>query len=240
MIEYPLNFNSEEEHILHILKNRDYYNKILNMVNVDKVTELASGINNNNSYYKGEFNERVLEENIRERFNEWEIDNNKKMNKMDIRIKNKETGKVIGIECKNKKRLTKEDIDKFKRDKVVNKFEGNVFVSKSKISKVVEKVNYCNLIDNDLYIYSDSNEVIMNYMDIYIRFINDRECEVSNNIMFEELEPLINNHNRQKKELLAQDKMWLKLIRERGNSELLSNHLYIIVRSKCKSGKEPY
>lgn len=240
MIEYPLKLESEEEHILHVLKYRDYYTKILNMVNIEKVSKLASGLNQESSYYKGEFNERLMEENIRERFSEWEIDNKKQMNKMDIRIKNKTTGKTIGIECKNKKRLTREDLDKFKKDKIVNKFEGNVFVSKCKINKVVDKVNYCNLIDNDLYIYSDSNEIVMNYLDVYIRFINEKEDNRLKDIKFEQIEPLISSHNRQKKEMLVQDKMWVKLIREQGRVELLNNYMYIVTKSSCKSGREPY
>ena len=80
----------------------------------------------------------------------------------------------------------------------------------------------------------------MNYMDIYIRFINQQESIKCNNILFEQLEPLINNHNKQKKELLVQDKLWLKLIKEQGKSEMLSNHLYIVSKSKCKSGNAPY
>ena len=70
---------------------------------------------------------------------------------------------------------------------------------------------------------------------MYISNISINNTEDS--IKLEDVETLYNNHNQQKKELLKQDKVFLKVIH---NKDLLKNHLYITTKSNCKSGKPPY
>ena len=46
---------------------------------------------------------------------------------MDIRLKNNDL--QIGIECKYKKSISRDDLDKFKKDKLTNNFVGGIFIS---------------------------------------------------------------------------------------------------------------
>ena len=48
---------------------------------------------------------------------------------MDIRMNHKTKKYTIGIECKNKKNIIQNDIDKFKNDKLRNNFKLSVFLS---------------------------------------------------------------------------------------------------------------
>lgn len=48
---------------------------------------------------------------------------------MDIILKHFENKIIIGIECKNKKKIVKNDIDKFFRDLSFNGFNNAVFIS---------------------------------------------------------------------------------------------------------------
>ena len=73
------------------------------------------------------------------------------------------------------------------------------------------------------------------YLEVYISNISTNNTE--NSIKLEDVETLYNNHNQQKKELLKQDKVFLKIIQ---NENLLKNHLYITTKSNCKSSKPPY
>ena len=237
-LSYPLIFNSEDELVKHIQKHSNFYEKILNL-NLNnkhkKLIDLHTNINKTSSYYKGEFNEQLLQEVISNKFTDWNIDETKKMKCMDIRLHHKSLNLSIGIECKNKQTITKTDLTKFISDKSSNKFNGNIFISNSPIPQILKIQNSCTIINDDIYIYSQEIPTIINYLEVYIS--NLQEMGENININIEDIHTLFNNHNSQKQQLLKQDKVFLQLIKD---ESLLKNHLYITTKSKCKSNKPPY
>ena len=242
-LSYPLIFNSEDELIKHIQEHSNFYEKILNLNLKNKhkkLIDLHTNINKTSSYYKGEFNEQLLQEVISNKFTDWNIDETKKMKCMDIRLHHKSLNLSIGIECKNKQTITKTDITKFISDKSSNKFNGNIFISNSPIPQILKIQNSCTIINDDLYIYSQEMPTIINYLEVYISKMCEmgEECEEEEEkINIEDIHTLFNNHNSQKQQLLKQDKVFLQLIKD---ESLLKNHLYITTKSRCKSNKAPY
>jgi uncharacterized protein YbcV (DUF1398 family) len=204
---------------------------------IDEMSKLRRGISNGVSpYHIGEFNEKVLEEALKKEFGDWEVDEIKKMHAMDIRMS--KGGVRLGIECKMKKSVSKGDITKFISDKVRNKFDGNIFVSNCKISNLVENINNCCIEDGNLYIYSEDTIQIINFIKVYIESIKVEEDENEEIINNEIMKDVFNNHTKHKKELLTQDKLMVKLMRDLGLST--KGFLYMGVVSKYKGGKCPY
>ena len=151
---YPLKFNNEEELTKHILEHSDFYNKVLERDIKEKhkkLVDLHTNINSTSSYYIGEFNEQLLQEVIMTKFNDWKIDEGKKMKCMDIRMYNEVKNLKIGIECKYKKKLTKTDITKFISDKSSNKFNGNIFISNCIIPAILKEENSCKTSINKIF-----------------------------------------------------------------------------------------
>lgn len=206
---------------------------------IDELSSLKQGISNGvSSYHIGEYNEKILEEALKKEFCDWEVDEVKKMHAMDIRMS--KDGIRLGIECKMKKSVSKSDLTKFISDKVKNKFDGNIFLSNCKIPNLVEEDNNCCIEDGNLYIYSQDTLQIINFIKVYIQIINseeddEEEEEVINN---EIMKDVFNNHSKQKKEMLVQDKLMVKLMRELGIST--KGFLYMGVATKYKGGKCPY
>ena len=84
------------------------------------------------SMYKGEFQEKKMELILKEYFSQnYEILGDKHMKCMDIRVKHKSKEYTIGVECKYKKKITKQDIEKFKSDKISNDFKASIFLTTS-------------------------------------------------------------------------------------------------------------
>ena len=235
---YPLTFTSESELIKHIRENDSFYSGVLekDIKNKHKkLVDLHTNINSTSSYYVGEFNEQLLQEVIISKFDDWKIDERKKMKCMDIRMYNDTKNLKIGIECKYKKKITKTDITKFISDKSSNKFNGNIFISNSIIPNILKEENTCKILNDDLYIFSQHIPTILNYIEVYISSL--RESEEEEVINVEDVHTLFNNHNIQKQNLLKQDKVFLQIIKD---DSLLKNHLYLTTKSNCKSSKAPY
>ena len=235
---YPLTFDCEEDLIKHIQNNNTFYENVLNkqldtkhkkLIDLHKHSESSTG-----SYYIGEFNEQLLQEVITNKFTNWTIDKHKRMKCMDIRMSHKTNNLSISIELKHKKKLTKNDITKFISDKSNNNFDGHIFISNCSIPNILTTPNTCTINNDDLYIYSSNINTILNYIEVYISNITTNTNE--NNINIEDIHTLYNNHNQQKKELLKQDKVFIRII----NKDLLKNHLYITTKSNCKNSKPPY
>ena len=137
---YPIVLNTQEDLIKFVRENEIMIRGILGdndelerkQKTIDELTKLKEGIKDGvSSYYIGEFSERVLQQRLSEGMDGWEMDDKKRMNAMDIRMKR--GGIRVGIECKRKNKVSKGDLDKFKRDKMKNKFDGNIFISTCKI-----------------------------------------------------------------------------------------------------------
>lgn len=232
LIEGILDENEGYETELVSIKNE----LLLKQQTIDELIHLKEGISQGvSSYHIGEFNEKILQKKIIEELDDWNIDKIKKMHAMDIRL-NK--GSInIGIECKRKNKLTKTDLNKFLSDKVNNKFDGNIFISTCEIPKIIKNINNCCIIDNNLYIYSDDIQQIISFIKVYIQTISESE-KIDNIIDNEVMTDIFNNHNKQKKQLLVQDKVMVKLMRQLGVST--KGFLYMGVVSKYKNGINPY
>ena len=114
------------------------------------------------SMYKGEYRELQQEIMIGNLFSEnYTIDGKKCMHKMDIRMIHKEHEYTIGIETKEKKKLTLIDINKFHTDRLNNNFWGGIFIStECSIKGYVQKKDTYKLTNNELYIYSNDANLI--------------------------------------------------------------------------------
>ena len=110
---YPLIFNNKEEHIHHIKQNIDFYKEVLEHEDYEKMISKRTGETSNN---KGKVFEYMIDLLLKHNIgNDFDIIRNNKIRRMDLRLRNKKNEEcVIGIECKDKKVITKNDIDKFK------------------------------------------------------------------------------------------------------------------------------
>ena len=196
------------------------------------------------SVYKGEFCEKQKELILIESFGEeFEIDGSKVKEKMDIRMNNREKGYCIGIELKEKKKLTKkDDLDKFLRDKTVNDFKGSVLIStQAPIGNIVEEIDTFKIEGDALYIYSANTELIIIVMHVYIQYL-ELEQNDEKNILNERTDMIVSLYNEWcnlKKCVASKDKLYTKYLKEIGIN-LSNGHLYLVSKSKCKSNKIPY
>lgn len=196
------------------------------------------------SVYKGEFCEKATEMILNESFGEkFEIDGSKVKEKMDIRMISKEKDYCIGIELKEKKKLTKkEDLDKFLRDKTVNDFKGSVFIStQAPIGNIVEEKDTFKIEGDALYIYSANTELIIIIMHVYIQYL-ELEQNDEKNILNERTDMIVSLYNgwcNFKKYAASQDKLYTKYLKDIGIN-LSNGHIYLVSKSKCKCNKIPY
>lgn len=249
---YPIILNNKEDLIKFVQENKDMILDILEdedeisqlqyqldekQQKIDEFIYLQDGISKGvSSYHVGEFNEKILQERLSEELNDWEVDKDKKMKAMDIRLVKENI--TIGIECKQKKNITKNDLNKFKKDKLSNKFDGNIFISNNKIPNIIGNINNCLVLDKDLYIYSNNIDQIVNFIKVYIQTVVASTQDDQSIINKEVMSEIFVNHSKQKKTLLEQDKVMVKLMRELGVST--KGFLYLGVSSKYKGGKNPY
>ena len=228
---YPLIFNTEEEHIKHIKDNIKFYKDILEHEDYEKMMSKRNGETSNN---KGKVFEYMIDLLLTHNIgNYFEIIRNNKIRRMDLRLKHKTDEYLIGIECKDKKTVTKKDIEKFKRDKVENKFKKSIFVSTHKIPKILSEENTCKIIEDELYIYSKDYMFIAGVINCYVNNVTDEDKE--NNIK-EVIDKIVNIYSiwKQAQQIHLQlDKSLLDIIRGVDDS-IINNHLYLIPKSFCK------
>ena len=228
---YPLIFNTEEEHIKHIKDNIKFYKDILEYEDYEKMISKRTGETSNN---KGKVFEYMIDLLLTHNIgNYFEIIRNNKIRRMDLRLKHKTDEYLIGIECKDKKIVTKKDIEKFKRDKVENKFKKSIFVSTHKIPKILSEEHTCKIIEDELYIYSKDYMFIAGVINCYVNNVTDEDKE--NNIK-EVIDKIVNIYSiwKQAQQIHLQlDKSLLDIIRGVDDS-IINNHLYLIPKSFCK------
>ena len=245
-----------ENKLLEELNKKDlfYQERIKNMEELVSLIQLKN--QGEASMYKGEsFEKKVsitLEESSISSF--CTVDSQKMNRMMDIRLLHKfKNNYKIGIECKDKKVITKEDLTKFKRDKLENSFNYGVFVSTSKIPHILENENEYKIVDNEIYIYSKEEnfiKLIPCIINCIISTINDEEEEEEEEEegynkeerIKELIDRIINIYNgwrKVQKQNLEYDKIIVDTIRNISESEL-KGHLYIASKSNLKGGKTVY
>lgn len=236
---------------------KDQNEKQKELLNIKKKTEST------HSMYKGLFEEKRIECFLNEYFGDhFDIDHENKNKQMDIIMTHKTEKYVIGVECKNKKKITKCDIHKFKRDKLNNNFKGSVFISsdapipfesqnKSNMSKDVrclldpnhsgvQKNTYW--IDKDeIYIHSNDNFLIYIFIRNFIMNITSKPCEIETKYHIDTVCELYRHWTDMKKMFCKSDRVFIKYLKRMELFGSLSKgHLYVTPKSHCKNEKPPY
>lgn len=216
--------------------------------NLEKVNKQKS---TPSSYSIGEFNELLLKNCLSDDLvfqDNWDIDINKKMNCMDIRLINKKAENIIiGIECKHKQVINMSDIDKFNRDKIKNKFMGNIFVSNRRIPNYVEEINSFKLVGNDLYICSEDIYSIKNLIILYIQQIsinnnkeNRKEDDTDNLLEFTDAQYKL--HQLAKKNIKKIDEFYIQkfkqILNEKDFKKLLGQNFFILKKGEINKHKK--
>ena len=200
---------------------------------IEEIKKMYGNINGICPVYKGEAFEREQKFILEQSFSNFSIDDEKKMKCMDIRMVKKEDEKfTIGIECKNKDIITKDDIDKFRRDKVTNNFKGNIFLSTTApiIGKVEEQDTFI-FDDTGCWIYSYNNLMIVSIIKSYISFLeSNKQREDYSDIFL----TLYKHFGRVKKEIKDMDMIFLQHI------GIDKGHLFLTTKTKCKGERNPY
>jgi len=198
------------------------------------------------SVYKGEFGEKQLEYVLREELGQdFNVDGDGGTHKMDIRLAHKTKDYLLGVEVKKKLNLSKRhDLDKFKRDKVLNNFKGAVFVStQSPVKNIVdEKFTWKIINDNELYIYSDDLKFIALVIKMFLQFLECDSVQPRENLrmVMDNIVTLYNTWGTTKTYLLAMDKQLRIAMGNMGLNGAADKQLFLVCKSKCKSAKQPY
>lgn len=227
---YPIIFNNKEEHIRHIRENKEFYKEILEHEDYEMMISKRIGETSNN---KGKVFEYMIDLLLKHNLNnKFDVIKDNKNRRMDLRLRHKEEEYLIGIECKDKKVVTKKDIEKFKRDKVENKFLKSIFVSTHNIPKILKEENSCKILGDELYIFSKDYMFIAGIINCYVNTENKEE-ENKIQIMIDKVINIYNIWKQAQQIHLELDKSLLDMIKGVDDS-LLNNHLYLIPKSYCK------
>lgn len=222
------------------------------------------------SMYKGLFEEKKIEIILTEYFGEFfQITHEIKTKKMDILMKHKSTGFLIGVECKNKKKITREDIDKFKRDKRDNEFDGGIFISTKSpipyqaaapntienrktdpdqktqpimsVSNFHKKRNTYWIHENELYIFSDDSFLIYIFILNFIQSLCSRSETLDQSYHLETICELYKQWSKMKRMFVDSDKIFIQYLKRANLFEVLGQrHLYLTHKTKCKRNNPPY
>lgn len=228
----------DEEHDERLNNLLDENNKLKELV------ELSQKKEGEHSMYKGEFDEKQKEMILNTYFNQnFNIDGKKKMHCMDIRMNHKEHNYTIGIECKNKKKIIQQDIDKFKNDKLNNEFKYSIFLSTdAPIKNIVEQVNCFKFLNDELYIYSKDTNLIIILFTILINQIDNnlnKKSEIGNQLYIDIITNLYKNWTQIKKHCHKMDLDLVNSLKKIG-IELVNGHIYLASKTKCKGSSGPY
>ena len=207
-----------------------------------RLIELQEKSIGTSSVYKGEFNEKVVEKMLVENFGEYfEIDGDKKMKCMDIRMTDRVNRWTVGVEIKCRTTLMSSAIVQFQKDKTANAFKGGIFLScESPIPKKVMKEDTFVIEDNELFIYSKNPTLVIPLISFFItRYLTLTEKNTDAKLMLDVITLVYNQWNKIKRESLEMDKELVKAMSNFGLG-LQSGHLYLNPKTKCIANREPY
>lgn len=166
------------------------------------------------------------------------IDNDDGIRKMDIRLHRKDESFTIGIECKDKCSITKDDIDKFHRDKLSNKFHRSIFISTCPIKNIVENEDNIFVKGDELYIVTKNPVFLGAVMKLYLEQLDKEGGEDSNptSMVFDSILNVYTNWQATKKQNAKFDKTVLVMmgLHPDFGDKLLSKHVYITGRNNIK------
>ena len=193
--------------------------------------------------HKGACDEKYVEIVLKELVGDvYTVDNGDQINKMDVRLVRNDGAFTIGIECKDKEKVSKADIEKFKRDKVKNKFKRSIFISTHQIKNILEEENQVKIDGDEMWIVTKDHIFLAAVMKLYLANL---EYEIDNvfdkKIMFDKIIDTYNTWQYIKKGNEKLDKKFLGLMELTPDFERnIKGHIYHGVQGKFIAGRTPY
>jgi hypothetical protein len=213
---------------------------------LEDTTRLEDLLNKKNGIsvvHKGICDEKYVEIVLKEVASEkYIVDNGDGTKKMDVRLIRKDGQFTIGIECKDKDKVSKADIEKFRRDKVLNKFRRSIFISTTPIKNLVEEDNQVLINGDEMFVVTNDHVFLAAVMKLYLANL---ECEkdqgFEKNMVFDSIIDTYNTWQATKKQHLKLDQSFLRMLNLTPDFEKnVKGHVYLGVASKFKSDKTPY
>ena len=204
---------------------------------MDDITELQNLLQKKSGVsvvHKGSCDEKYVQMVLKEVIgDEYEVDNGNGIQKMDIRLIKKDGSHVIGVECKDKDKVTEADITKFRRDKVLNKFHRSIFVSTSPIRNIVAQDNSITMNQDELFIVTKDPIFLGAVIRTYVAQMNTCETEQPDNMFLDATIDTYNTWQTAKKSLIKLDKSFLCMLRLNPNFEenIINKHIYMTTKS---------
>ena len=199
-----------------------------------KLEELLMKKSGTSVVYKGACDEKYVEIIMKEVASSlYIVDNSDGVQKMDVRLHRKDGAFTIGIECKDKDNVSKADLDKFKRDKVLNKFHRSVFISTSPIKRLVEGENQVLVKGDELYIVTKDPVFLGAVMKLYLSELENSDGSTPDCMVFDAIINAYETWQSSKKQLIKMDKAILTLmnLHPEFNEKCISKHLYLSIKS---------
>ena len=236
-------FKSDATHLNQMVTELQEQNKELVRAKemFEDATQLNELINKKNGVsvvHKGSCDEKYVEIILKEITNDnYYIDNSNGTQQMDIRIHRTDGSFTIGVECKDKDTVTKADIDKFRRDKLRNRFYRSIFISTNPIKHIADNDQV--VIKNDeLFIVTKDPVFLAATIKLYLCQLEATEPSKPDSMVFDGIQNTYQIWQSSKKQAVKMDKAMLELmgLHPEFEQKFLDKHLYIASKS-CLNSK---
>lgn len=179
------------------------------------------------SVYKGACDEQYVKILLRQALQgtEWELDDRRKMNMMDLRIHRGDV--VVGVECKDRKKITQADLDKFHSDHDLQRFSRSIFIATSAIPKLLPDPNTLLVRNNFIYVHTVDHVFLAAVLMQLVQTLpcqRDTTVELGN--VLHVVTTLYTTWQNTKKELARLDRMFLQALAI-SDLPMEKNHIYI-------------
>lgn len=202
-----------------------------------KLEELLGKKSGISVVHKGICDEKYVEIIMKEVASDlYDVDNGDGIRKMDVRLHRRDGAFSIGIECKDKDKVSKADIDKFRRDKLHNKFYRSVFVSTCPIKNLVEEDNQVLNKGDELYIVTKDPVFLAAVMKLFLNQIEHDDGTDPKSVVFDSILDTYETWEISKKQLVKMDKAVLRMLGLHPDftEKMISRHVYMASRSNMK------
>jgi hypothetical protein len=214
--------------------------RLNDMTELEDLLQKKSGVS---VVHKGSCDEKYVEMVLKEVVgDEYEVDNSNGIQKMDIRLIKNDGSVVIGVECKDKDKITEADITKFRRDKVLNRFHRSIFVSTGPIRDIVQDDNSVVCNEDEMFIVTKDPVFLGAVIKTYLSQLDSCESEQPNTLFLDATMDTYNTWQTAKKSLIKLDKSFLCMLRLNPNFQenLISKHIYMTTKTFLTSKFSKY
>lgn len=203
-----------------------------------RLEELLREKNGISVVHKGICDEKYVEIIMKEVASEkYIIDNSDGIQKMDVRLHCKDGTHSIGIECKDKLKITKADIDKFRRDKVLNRFHRSIFISTYPIKNIVEEENNILVKNDELFIVTKDPIFLTAIMKLYLNYIEENDDADASTMVFDCIVDTYQTWQSSKSQLVKMDKAVLRMLNlhPEFTEKMKNKHIYMTTKTNMKN-----